>query len=137
LPFQAIEEIVEFVMHGARKVFAVLILISEELSILKFMGNDQFLNSEADQKMPFNIESLNIVDKVIALDFFRQQWNLCAPSFPDAVSHRVLDNNIILPFLEEVKFGEGSFGVLYEVVLHPSCQRFHDLPLVSYQTIFG
>lgn len=128
LPFHQTEGVVEFIMNGARKLFAVLILISEEPSILKFIENDQFLASSIDQKMPFSIGSLNDVDRTIAPDFFRVQWEFCTPTFPPAVLHRVLDNNIILPFLDEVKIAEGSFGVVYEVILHPSCQSICEVP---------
>jgi hypothetical protein len=128
VPLHQIEEIIEVIMYGARKVFAVLILISEELSILRFIENDQFSKSRLDDKIPFSMDILNVIDQAIAPVFLRQQWELSAPSFPGAISHRVLDKNIILPFIKEKQIGEGSFGVIYEVVLHPSSHSFQELP---------
>jgi hypothetical protein len=117
-------EVVDFIMKGARKVFATLILIAEEPSIMQFIATDQYSRSSIDDKIPFRMEALEAIDPGIADSFYKQQWDFSAPYFTGQTSHRLLDDDVVLPFLSEEFIGEGGFGTVHQLVLHRASQSF-------------
>lgn len=129
-------EVVQFIMKGARKIFAILILIREERTILKFIENDQYSKSNLDDKIPFSMETLRNIDPDIAEFFYIQQWEFSTPYITGDISHRVLDENVVLPFLQEKFLAEGSFGVVHEVVIHRCSQSLRHLQLDDVSNLF-
>jgi hypothetical protein len=116
-------EAVQIILKGARKVFAVLILMGKESSILNFIEHDHLQDQVLDAKLPFQKPQLSeILDEHSAEEFYRTQWIVAVPLFRDDLSHRVLDDDAILPFAKNAKIGCGAFGTVFEVYLNAKHQ---------------
>jgi hypothetical protein len=130
-----LDETVEKIVKGGRRIFAVLVLLKgEEKFITRFLKYDQFQRSSFDLRLPFPIYTLESIIPTIAADFHDMQWELVAPIFSRNVVHRFLDERVRLPFLRDNEIGEGGFGTVFEVRLHPDHQMLPLLPneAVSY-----
>lgn len=115
----AVQSITQAVETGARKVFAILILIRAEKRITAFL--EHHLQSDGqtlDSRLPFSESELeNVFAPDVAGEFEEQQWDLIAPVFSQRLLHRNLQNHSRLPFIESRKIGGGGFGDVYEVVI--------------------
>jgi len=49
-----------------------------------------------------------------------------APIFRHDLSHRILKDAVVLPFIQSSYIGEGAFGVVSEVILHTQHQGFEE-----------
>ncbi len=120
---------VDAIMRGGRKIFSVLVLLKgEEWSITKFREHDQLQNSRLDARLPFSIDTLNLIVLEIADEFYEKQWELIGPIFSKDIVHRFLQPETRLPFIHNEKIGEGGFGVVYKVKLDPDHQKPTLLP---------
>lgn len=128
IPCYRLDETVEKIIKGGRRIFAILVLLKgEEKLISRFIEHDHFQHSPLDVKLPFSEDTLkSIIPDEIVSDFYEKQWEFVAPIFSRNVVHRSLHEDIRLPFVQNKKIGEGGFGVVYEIELHPDHQR---LPL--------
>lgn len=130
-----LDETAEKIFKGGRRIFAILVLLkNEEKSITYFLEHDQFQRSSIDLRLPFPIQTLESIVPDIAADFYEMQWELVAPIFARNVVHRFLDERIRLPFVLDHEIGEGGFGTVFEVQLHPDHQMQTLIPnkAVSY-----
>lgn len=126
-----VDELVETVFRGARRIFAILVLLKgEEKLISDFVRSDGFQLSALDSKLPFSKETLSeIVSTDTVDDFYSVQWEFVAPIFSRGILHRVLDPRTRLPFLFHRDTGkEGGFGHIYELEIHPENHRFTVIP---------
>lgn len=129
IPGYRVRDIVDKIMKGGRKVFAILVLLKgEEARILDFMKHDQFQHSPLDFKLPFSMETLGGIIPEIAEEFYRMQWDFVAPVFSRGVVHRELHERTKLPFAQDILIGDGGFGVVYEIELHPDHQILPFIP---------
>ena len=122
-----IDDLVEIIFRGARRIFAILILLKgEERLISDFVRSDGFQLSALDHKLPFSKETLSeIVSPYTIDDFYSLQWEFVAPIFSKDILHRVLDPRTRLPFTFHRDTGkEGGFGHIYELEIHPENHRF-------------
>jgi hypothetical protein len=122
-----VNELVETIVNGARRIFAILILLKgEERFISRFVEFDDLQRSALDYKLPFSKERLKFLVPVETVDdFYELQWEFVAPVFSRGVAHRVLDSKIRLPFVcDEDTRKEGGFGHIYEVQIHPDYHKF-------------
>ena len=122
-----IEEFTHYIIEGARRTFGILILIRGPECISDFIRSDQFQSqsSQLDHKIPFRYETLEtILPKDNVADFFETQWEFTAPVFARRVLPRLLEEDTVMPFLDDVIVGEGGFGVVHEIKLHPFHQSF-------------
>lgn len=114
-------EITKEIMKGARKIFAILVIIRQPQSILTFIQDDQ-LQSSLDHKLPFPLRKLQelLPSASLGQEFYEKQWEFAAPVFTKRLLPRVLEDDIILPFVEDKEVGEGGFGVVHiiKVELH-------------------
>ncbi|MCJ1393796.1 hypothetical protein MMC18_006672 [Xylographa bjoerkii] len=116
-------EVVDLILKGAKKIFAVLVLIGNESSIVDFIENDSLQDQRLDSRLPFRRAELDeVLDENIAMAFHRTQWTVSAPIFRRDTSHRVLNDDTILPFSRNVKVGSGAFGTVFEITLDPNHQ---------------
>ena len=116
-------EVVRVILRGARKIFAILVLLGKERSIVNFMEHDHLLDQRLDSRLPFGRPELEeILDANLAEEFHRTQWIVSAPIFRNDMSHRLLNDDAILPFTENVKIGSGAFGTVFEIYLDPNHQ---------------
>jgi hypothetical protein len=117
------EETISIIISGARKIFAILILIHNEVLIRKFVEHDQFQIEKLDAKLPLSEPGLaSIIGNSPAKNFFQKQWMFVSPYFRNDLSHRTLDPDVVLPFILSSSIGRGAFGSVSEVVLHPHHQ---------------
>ena len=132
-----LDELVEKIVRGGRRTFAILVLIKgEEGLISRFIESDNFQNSPLDMKLPFSKDVLvSLIPAETVDDFYETQWELAAPIFSEGVMHRYFDSKVRLPYIQSEEMNaEGGFGVMYEIEIHPDHQRFSSLsgPSVSY-----
>jgi len=129
LPWYSLDGVVDKIMTGARRVFAILVMLNgEEKEILRFIEHDHFQGSPLDHKLPLSRASLDIMVPQIAGSFYEKQWEFSAPVFSKDIDHRLLDEFAVLPFIKDTKIDEGGFGEVFEITLHPGHQA---TPLVS------
>jgi len=113
------EEVVQTILAGARKTFAILVIIHQVPCITAFMNRDQLLPSTIDDKLPFSLSKLQEIMHHDADEFYEKQWEFIAPVFSRIRAHRLLDEDTILPFTHSTLLGVGGFGRVYETIIHP------------------
>ena len=123
------------ILLGARKCFAILILIGCEEAIADFFRRDSLLQSRPDDRLPYSSEALQQIfaedgNGLRVADFLEKQWEFAIPIMHKNMIFRELDTEVILPFLGKHKAGRGSMGTAWEIELHPQC---HQLPLVGHK----
>lgn len=112
------KEAVHFILRGSKKIFAVLVLMGKEQSIVDFIEHDHLQNQRQDSKLPFRRSELGeILDDELAEEFCRTQWVVSAPYFRNDMSHRLLNEDTILPFSKNFKIGSGAFGTVFEITI--------------------
>src|SRR6266536_4113125 len=133
------EEVVKTILQGARKVFATLVLMGKEPSILRFIEHDHLQGQPLDAKLPLSRSELSLIlDGSQSEAFYRTQWIVAAPLFHDDLSHRILNNATILPFTRNVRIASGAFGTVFDVTFEPKHQGAGSSSQLSmvYQTFY-
>jgi hypothetical protein len=117
------EETIQIVVSGAKKIFATLILLHKEHLVRKFIEQDQFQIEKLDAKLPLSDVWLReLLGQATGSLFWEKQWMFVAPFFRYDLSHRILEDATILPFINKTFIGEGGFGAVFKVELHPQHQ---------------
>ena len=121
---QEIQELINFILRGARKVFAVLVLSNQPAHIKNFVRRDQLQPRHVDDLLPFEKpELLKILpDDYSATLFYDRQWEFSVPVFSGNIIPRDLADQTILPFLTDTPFTEGGYASVYKIMIHPSHQ---------------
>jgi hypothetical protein len=120
-----LDEVVESIFRGARKIFAILLLNGHTRYIVKFIASDQLQSSQLDSKLPFDLEQLqSLIGAGHGSLFYDKQWEFTAPIFTPFVLRRSLHYDTILPFLGERRVGSGGFGDVYLLEIDPNHQKF-------------
>lgn len=130
-PAQEIGYLTDSILRGARKCFAILVMIGRCADISSFFQRDSLQQSWPDDRLPYNSEALQrIFEKettnLTVKRFLKTQWMFVIPVLQRHMISRTLDKEIILPFLSEKSAGRGSMGTVWKMKLHPDC---HQLPL--------
>ncbi|EJP61143.1 protein kinase domain-containing protein [Beauveria bassiana ARSEF 2860] len=130
-PAQEIVYLTDSILRGARKCFAILVLIGRSAAISRFFQRDFLQRSCPDDRLPYTSETLQrIFEKettcLTVKRFLEKQWMFVIPVLQPHMISRTLDKGIILPFLSEEAAGRGSMGTAWKMKLHPDC---HQLPL--------
>jgi hypothetical protein len=113
-------ETISIIQSGAKKIFAILILMRREILIRYFIEHDQFQTEKLDAKLPLSESWLqSLIGERPAKLFCQKQWIFIAPYFRYDLSHRALADDAILPFTSSCCIGSGGFGTVYEVTLDP------------------
>lgn len=122
-------EISSAVLHGGRKIFAILILGGQQRQITKFIEHDGFQRTSIDSKLPLSFQQLCLIlgDSDAADIFFERQWEFLSPIFGNNRSHRTLHDDTILPFTHEVFLLKGGFGDVYKAHLVDTHQEVLDV----------
>jgi hypothetical protein len=123
-----VREVTKEIMKGAQKIFAILLIIRQPQSILAFIQDDQ-LQSSLDHKLPFSLGKLQklLASAIFGQEFYEKQWEFAAPVFSKRLLPRVLQDDIILPFVEDKEGGEGGFGVVHIIKVEPYHRSFGQL----------
>ena len=125
-PYQ-VGELVDVILKGAVKVFAILVLLKgEEGLILRFVENYGFQKTALDARLPFHRSQIEaLVSEETVEDFNDRQWEFVIPFFSKAIIHRVMAPPTRLPFVLDRDTGrEGGFGRIYEIQIHPEYHEF-------------
>ncbi|KAK2865046.1 hypothetical protein FQN49_003962 [Arthroderma sp. PD_2] len=81
IPWHDLGTVVDRIYSGARRIFAILVVLKEVEEISRFLESDHFQASPLDHKLPFSITDLETLVPNIAVDFFEKQWEFAAPVF--------------------------------------------------------
>lgn len=133
VPISRVDDTLQEILLGGRKVFAILLMIGHGNEIALFFEHDNMQKSQPDDRLPYDLASLERIlpsanDNLIANKFFEKQWCLAIPFFSRRLLPRRLEKKTIFPFVHQKKIGSGSSGSVFEVQLHP---QSHSLPLVD------
>ncbi|KAK8030032.1 hypothetical protein PG993_011323 [Apiospora rasikravindrae] len=110
----------KIVMTRAGRIFAILVTIREIQEILRFIESDHLQGDGGlDKALPFRKGALDFLSDEIADRFYDAQWEFCAPIFSPNFQHRVFDQKTRFPYLQSSLEGEGGFGTVYYVKIHP------------------
>ncbi len=121
-PAYLTEEMVDFIVKRATKVFAILLFTDHVDEIKRFIQNDQFGTHCKDHQLPFTVSRLNEIldDEYRAKLFHEKQWEFTAPIISGRVMPRTLEKWTVLPYLSERHLATGGFGSVYKVKIHPT-----------------
>jgi hypothetical protein len=124
----SLEETIRIVVLGAKKIFAALILIHKENLVRQFIEQDQYQTEKLDAKLPVsNAWLCELLGQATGSSFWEVQWMFVAPFFQYDLSHRVLEDAMILPIIEKSFIGEGAFGQVFKIKLHSRHQGVKDI----------
>jgi hypothetical protein len=118
--FHMEDEVLNSIMQGGKKVFAILVLINSVHYLRSFIERDGFQGPGWDGRLPFLQESH--VESIIdcprsSASFYETQWVFLAPVFGGDRSHRQLHDRVVLPFIKDEYLAEGGFGKISKVSL--------------------
>jgi len=125
-----ITEMTDIIDRGARKVFAILILIQKITDITRFVEHHLHSNRTLDEQLPFTKFELRTIfsrDQLRSELFEEFQWEFVAPVFRQRLSHQIFPKEIRLPFMENQKLGEGGFGQVFRVVIPSGHHDFEEI----------
>lgn len=120
-PNYFVQELTEYIIQGAVKVFTILLMINHVAQITTFVESDQFGANCVDNQLPFDKSRLHDIfeDEYVANLFHEKQWEYTAPVFTGAIMPRGLERWTILPFIRETHTDDGGFGALFKLTIHP------------------
>lgn len=121
-----VASIQNIILEGAKKIFAILVLMKEEGEISRFIEFDDFQDQTLDSKLPISREKLKRIIPDNADQFFEEQWCFTAPVFAHHHIHRYFSKETILPFTSVRTLGKGGFGLVQEVTLPQKHQRYYN-----------
>ncbi|KAH9214235.1 kinase-like domain-containing protein [Leptodontidium sp. 2 PMI_412] len=119
-------EALEGILHGGRRVFAILCILQREAAIMHFLELDSFLTKTIDSGLPFDEQTLQRIIPADYREFYDTQWQFCAPIFGENMHHRHLNSQTILPFAKVEVIASGAFGKVSRVFLTGSHQDIKD-----------
>ncbi|XXH02715.1 hypothetical protein Hte_009100 [Hypoxylon texense] len=114
--------------YEGKKVFAILILMSEEDHIVKFR-NHGFL----DTSLPLTDQDAEMIAGDVGISFADEQWEVLSETFRPKMweNHQEFGLKRILPFVDRPEqVGEGGYGEVAKVKILASQQAFQ--PQTSY-----
>lgn len=102
------------------KVLSILLIIGHAESIIKI-----FVQPGLDSKLPFGKEQLTALPESVRKGFLLEQNAFLAPHFCRGMVLRIMMHDVVMPFIEEqaLEGGEGAFGTVYKIRIHPEYQR--------------
>ena len=126
--FYQVSEIIEVVLRGGLRVFAILVSIRDVGSIVQFIKAERSLGFPLDAKLPldFDIAEIYMSTPSKRQAFIRNQWKFLAPAITSDQLVRELDGHTVLPFTSQRSLEKsGGFGEIYAVKVHPG---YHQIP---------
>ena len=114
-------EIIDAIVNGGKRLFAILTLLGEEFSLVNFIERDQMVKTyDLDSRLPLTLEDLQKIlpSGTTASLVHEKQWEVLAPLFREDKSHRIFDEDTVFPFIGLEGLAEGGFGEISKVTLH-------------------
>jgi len=146
------EELADFILEKAKKVFAITINIGfEDSKLYRVMQAFKKQNFHDDNGLPIKpVDDQNHILSSICrrlwnrskIHFFhRQQWEFMAPIFSTSQSNQDFNPDSILPIIYKEASREGAFSNVYKVSVHPSHykdpeQRVRTLFMIQYSIVY-
>ena len=114
-------ETLDLIARGGKKTFAILVSIYRIERIVDFIEIDQLQECNIDAKLPYGSRTdlERILPEADAAEFYEKQWEFTAPIFKRRAGHRCLHERTVFPFLESSVQGEGNFGYVWKIEVHP------------------
>ncbi|KAH7080742.1 kinase-like domain-containing protein [Paraphoma chrysanthemicola] len=125
MKLHTVDEAVKYILKQGIRIFAILVLIEQVAATLTFIERGEL----QDHRLPFKKKALRklLPETGSAIDDFEEsQWEVIAPSFFRGAIHRSLRKAIVLPFIKDEHIGNGAFGKVSEIALHPDHQDLED-----------
>ena len=122
-------EIIEAIANRGKRLFAILILLGEESSLVKFMERDQMAKEyDLDSRLPLTLKDLQMIlgSGTTASLFYEKQWELLPPYFCEDKSHRLFHEDTVFPFVGIERLTEGGFGEVSKVTLNEAHHGFSE-----------
>ena len=110
------------VYHEGRRIFAMLILMGEEASIVAFRNHNAL-----DHRLPLGEAYAKEITPDFGISLAREfQWKILPFHFTADMwqHHWEVEKERILPFVESEDIAAGGFGDIYKVTIWPSQQDF-------------
>lgn len=119
-----LNELAQSVHQGARKVFAILVILRQIQRTPDFIVQDQF--QDIDHQLLFDLDELErmIPQRSLAKEFYDQRWQFLVPVFSKKLLPRELMAQTPLPITERVEIGSGSFETAFTIKTHHSHHKF-------------
>lgn len=144
-----VDDLVSFIIPGARKIFAILLLIGFQSGQLqraiRLLQRDQIgddflpITDENRDKVPFFINREGPWEsKVAERNFRRYQWAFLTPELPPQEADGPilsLHVNAILPIIEAKPIDTGAFGTVYKALPSESNIRLPKLKVSLYAQV--
>jgi serine/threonine protein kinase len=116
-------EVSTVVSRGGKKTFAILVMLREEATVWDLMKQDQFTGVTLDAKLPWSYDALRQIvgaQVEVAKEFVELQWEFIPPVFDKLKGHRLLHDDIVLPYISELRLSktEGSFGAIFKTEVY-------------------
>lgn len=136
------------IARNCPKLFAILTYVKKGNLITAFL-DEQMTDADLPLRVPLAIlrqENQAGLPKVFENwpwceihDFCRAQWAFLAPVFDQVHDHYELDNNVILPFIEdEENFRrQGGYSEVWGVRIHKAHQRLRDSSVAAKEPLFA
>lgn len=122
VPLYRRPQAVDIVLERGLRLFCILVWIQQEDHIVQFLEHNTL-----DQRLPIVLElELKGISPNINPRFHIDQWKFCPWYFDKFSTHMILQNNAILPFLDERKLAEGAGGDVSEVTVPEALQNLID-----------
>ena len=118
VPSHKIESTAQIVISEGRIIFALLLNLSLERELGRFIEDDCL-----DQALPLSKSRLEDVIPQAAGEFAKRQWSYRAYQFRKGQYHRKIKDEEILPYIEQERIGGGGFSTVYKVLIHPGYQN--------------
>jgi hypothetical protein len=118
IPSYKLESTAQIILAESRKVFAILVDLRLEYALRLMIESDCL-----DSHLPLSERDLKDIVPEAAGDIVKKQWEYIAYTFRKGAYQRKIQNERILPFLQETKIGGGGFSIVYEVIIHPGHQN--------------
>jgi hypothetical protein len=120
------KEIFELVQGGGKKVFAILLVTQKLPLLINFIDCDQLQSTQLDGKLPFERETLSRIIPEGFEEFYKWQWEFCAPIFGDRRFHRAFWDDTVMPFVDELRVQKSPFGKIHKTTILSSHLRGHE-----------
>lgn len=117
------------IRSNAMKILAILCLV--ENGKYAYMIEEFLCRRIHDSKLPINEHDIDFISRSLSKGTQRQilamQWKFLPVEFRKADINQRVAEIAILPFQEDAIIGEGAFGTVYKIRIHPECHNFSEV----------
>ena len=115
-----LDSVVEVVFLEGQRILAILIDLKLEYALLNFVEYgilDRSLPIVEEKKLE------SILKPSERDDFMQRQWEYLAHRFSKRMYSQRLSREHILPYVDQIRIGGGSFSTVYDVLVHSAHQN--------------